>query len=166
MLTARFHLKNFSSFIGLGMTLLGVNLILSIFWEYFPPYELLFYAGIFLWILGIVLWFAGLSALKKYGEAEQKESNNGYEIFVDKSIFCYIRHPQYLAYMLFNIGFIFTTGDTWIVLTSILSIGFFYFGIQDEEEKLISQFGDDYKSYMKRVPGLNIFESIRTIYKK
>ncbi len=79
---------------------------------------------------------------------------------VDTGIFRIARHPQYLADMLFNIGIMMNI-QNWMVYTAgTLSCVFLYFGIKEEEELLTKIFGNDYREYMKRVPGINILKKL------
>jgi len=85
---------------------------------------------------------------------------------VDTGIYALIRHPQYPG----GIYAIFITTlllyPHWLfVILGILGIVVIVLGIKEEDKKLVEKFGNDYVSYMKRVPGMNIFVGILRTFK-
>ena len=71
-----------------------------------------------------------------------------------KGLHRYVRHPLYSGTLLFFIGICiaFPFYKNWILL--LLMIVYLFIGMRLEEKKLINVFGDEYKSYMKRVKRL------------
>ena len=80
---------------------------------------------------------------------------------VDTGIYALVRHPQYTGgiYAIFITTFLLYPHWLFAIL-GILGIVVIVLGIQEEDKRLIGKFGDNYVSYMKRVPGMNIFKGI------
>jgi protein-S-isoprenylcysteine O-methyltransferase Ste14 len=86
---------------------------------------------------------------------------------VDTSIYAIVRHPQWLSWMLLSLSFVFLS-QHWInLILGIIAISFVYIQTYDLDKGLIKKFGNDYKSYMKRVPRVNFIIGIfRLLLKK
>jgi protein-S-isoprenylcysteine O-methyltransferase Ste14 len=69
---------------------------------------------------------------------------------ITTGIYSQIRHPVYLSFNLFSIGYVLLQLD-WILLAMYLigAIGLYYQAI-DEETILIEYFGAEYENYMKK----------------
>lgn len=74
---------------------------------------------------------------------------------VDTGIYRFVRHPQYLAGLLINIGTPFITWHWLVILLGVLSAIMYYWSTFIEEEKNLEKFGDEYQLYQQRVPRLN-----------
>ncbi|MFC2168295.1 methyltransferase family protein [Acidobacteriota bacterium] len=71
---------------------------------------------------------------------------------IKKELYSYIRHPMYLAMMLFYVALIITTFSLLSLALGIL-IFFFYNFIAAHEEKLLEKkLGQDYFEYKNKVP--------------
>ena len=74
----------------------------------------------------------------------------------------YIRHPLYFSSLLIIWGYFLSNPKaTTLVMNSIITV-YFIIGTKLEEQKLIKEFGEAYKQYIKRVPmllPLKIFEA-------
>jgi len=76
---------------------------------------------------------------------------------VDTGIYQFVRHPQYLAGVLINIGAPFITWHWLVILLGVLSAIMNYWNTFIEEEQNLEKFGDAYRDYQRRVPRLNFF---------
>ena len=74
---------------------------------------------------------------------------------VDRGLYSIVRHPQYLAGVLMNIGLSLITSHWLVILLGIISWGIYYLGTFTEEEKNLVKFGDSYQNYQEHVPRLN-----------
>ena len=61
-----------------------------------------------------------------------------------------IRHPIYLALMGFMTGIAFIAANWFLIAFTVISIVDLALRIPKEEQMMIEQFGDEYKSYMQR----------------
>ena len=100
------------------------------------------------WILlGIGSLFVLLSVLI----LRRKSTSN----VTDSGVYGVVRHPMYLGGMVMFLSHIFF-GQNWIVVIStVVGVYCCYLLIQSEDQKNIEKFGDDYKRYKGKVPGMN-----------
>ncbi|MCL5949210.1 MAG: isoprenylcysteine carboxylmethyltransferase family protein, partial [Candidatus Bathyarchaeota archaeon] len=61
-----------------------------------------------------------------------------------------IRHPGYLSYFITFLGIGLSMSSLIMLVLTILSIPFFVWRIQHEEQMLITEFGDEYKTYKQQ----------------
>ena len=88
-------------------------------------------------------------------------------VLVDTGIYKFVRHPQYLAGLLINIGAPFITWHWLVILLGVLSAIMYYWSTFIEEDKNLEKFRDEYHLYQQRVPRLNFLLGIyRVITKK
>ncbi|HVG40852.1 MAG TPA: isoprenylcysteine carboxylmethyltransferase family protein [Chitinophagaceae bacterium] len=66
----------------------------------------------------------------------------------------YVRHPLYSGTFLFVIGLFILFPYLSLLIADVFVIGYTLLGIKWEEEKLITEFGDQYREYKKKVPKL------------
>ena len=94
----------------------------------------------------------------RYGGVPRGKSFVNTTRLVDTGIYSVVRHPQYLG----GIFAVFITTLLWYPhwlfgVLGIVGAVVVYMGAREEDQRLIQQFGEDYKRYMQRVPGMNIF---------
>lgn len=66
----------------------------------------------------------------------------------------YVRHPLYSGTILFVAGLFFVFPTLGNLIAVVLLIGYVLLGIVFEEKKLMKEFGENYKDYKLKVPGL------------
>lgn len=108
------------------------------------------YISLFLWLFSIFLWISGLLELRKNGMSDASGNYMNTTKIVTTGIFRFVRHPQYLAYMLFNLGIIFKMQSIPTIVCGSLAIILLFAGMKEEEKLLIRKFGDQYHNYKKR----------------
>ncbi|AHM60645.1 isoprenylcysteine carboxyl methyltransferase [Flammeovirgaceae bacterium 311] len=67
-------------------------------------------------------------------------------------ILAQVRHPLYLAMLLFILGFWFYMPTLANLITTVVVIIYLFVGIRLEERDLEQQFGDAYRQYRQKVP--------------
>lgn len=88
-------------------------------------------------------------------------------VLVDSGVYGIVRHPQYLAGVLMNIGLSLITTHWLVILLGIISWGIYYQNTFSEEKENLEKFGDKYRDYQQRVPRLNFLLGLyRLITKK
>lgn len=107
-------------------------------------------------LLAVILAFLPMFALGRYGKGREKNSYMETVSVVSRGLFAVVRHPQYLGYMLFNVGFVFLSQHWLTALAGALAMIFFYLQTVAEERTLLQRFGQEYLEYAQRVPRLNI----------
>ncbi len=104
------------------------------------------YINIVLSIIGFVIIASGWNNI--YKNYWSKESGKGK--LVKAGVYKYIRHPQYIGFMLITLGMIFE----WTTLPMLLMWPFIlvlYYRLAKKEEKdMIEEFGEEYIMYMEK----------------
>jgi len=98
------------------------------------------YLGLALWCFGIITFLMGLFTIKTL------ESYEG--DLITKGIYSKIRHPMYLGFILWLIGFPIFFGALFSLILSFLFIGNVLFWRDLEEKELVERF-PSYKGYKK-----------------
>ena len=76
-------------------------------------------------------------------------------VLVDSGVYSIVRHPQYLAGILINIGLSLITFHWLVIVLGILAGVITYLNTFDEEEDNLDKFGEEYRVYQEKVPRLN-----------
>ena len=100
------------------------------------------------------------------GRVEEKKSYMHTTKIVSSGIYSILRHPQYMAGMLINIGIIFISQHWLILIIGLLAIILNYFDALRADQSLIKKFGEEYLDYMKIVPRLNFIAGIIRLIKR
>ena len=120
-------------------------------------YPALFVVGWVVWALGMVLVMAPIIMFPRRGGVPKGKSFVHTTRLVDTGIYAVVRHPQYTG----GIFSIFVTTLLWYPHWLFAVLGFIgavllYLSAREEDQRLVEQFGDDYKQYMERVPRMNL----------
>lgn len=116
-----------------------------------------FIIGWIVWAIGMVLVMAPIVMFPRRGGVARGKTFIHTTKLVDTGIYSLVRHPQYLGGILalFLANLLFYPHWLFVVL-GVPGAAILYWGTYEEEKRLVRQFGDDYVSYMKRVPRMNI----------
>jgi len=134
------------------MVILGATFFLNIIiMNLFPPtVEKLVVVGYIILGIGALFFILSVFTLCKKGTSH----------VVDSGIYGIVRHPMYLGAMVMFFSHIFF-GQNWIVVIStVIAIMCCYLIIKSGDQRNIENFGEDYKIYMQKVPGMNFFAGI------
>jgi len=111
-------------------------------------------------IVSYVLIIGGLILLGKAWEVLYKATQQGQ--LATTSVYKYMRHPQYLAFILIILGFL----VQWPTLVTLLMAPILIFRYlklgKQEESQMKGQFGLAYSKYQKETPGY--FPSIKKVF--
>ena len=128
------------------------SLIINIGWGF------IFLSAVFGWLPIFTFRSRGKISGKSYTETT---------VLVDSGVYSIIRHPQYLAGILINIGLSLITIHWLVILLGAISWAIYYLNTFSEEEDNIEKLGDAYRGYQARVPRLNfVLGLIRVLFKK
>lgn len=116
-----------------------------------------FIIGWIVWAIGMVLVMAPIVMFPRRGGVARGKTFIHTTKLVDTGIYSLVRHPQYLGGILalFLANLLFYPHWLFVVL-GVPGAAILYWGTYEEEKRLVRQFGDDYVSYVKRVPRMNI----------
>jgi len=121
----------------------------------------LFVLGWVVWAIGMVLVMAPIVMFPRRGGVPKGKSFVHTTQLVDTGIYAVIRHPQYLGGIL---AIFFATPllyPHWLFLIlGIPGVVILYWSTIEEEKQLVEQFGDGYRSYMQKVPRVNLILGI------
>ncbi len=109
------------------------------------------------WAVGMVLVLAPMVQFPRSGGVARGQSFVHTTRLVDTGIYGLIRHPQYLGGILSIFVATPLFYPHWLfVAMGVPGAAIVYCSAQEEEKNLVLQFGDDYRSYMQRVPRMNL----------
>ena len=129
--------------------------ILAFFVYNLPGWPPLQIVGWGIWVISVIFGIAPIFILGRRGGVSKGKSYVETTRLVDTSLYAIVRHPQYLAGILFNFAMMLLAQHVVVVLLGLASAILLYIDIQDADRKGIEQFGDEYREYMRRVPQVN-----------
>jgi protein-S-isoprenylcysteine O-methyltransferase Ste14 len=123
--------------------------------------QMAYIIGWVVWVFGMVLVIAPIIMFPRRGGVEKGKSFVHTTRLVDTRIYSIVRHPQYLG----GIFAIFITTILWyphwlFCVLGVVGAVVVYMSCREEDQRLILQFGEDYKNYMQKVPGMNFLIGI------
>ncbi len=117
-------------------------------------------AGVFVLLLASVFIFAPFYLFTKYGEIKDGQTYVQARTVVDRGLYAITRHPQYLGYMFLACGFALLSQHWVAVLLAVVGVTCFYLQAVGEERYCLTQFGEPYEQYLRRVPQFNLILGI------
>jgi protein-S-isoprenylcysteine O-methyltransferase Ste14 len=129
-------------------------------------YDVLSIIGWVVWAFGMVLVMAPMVFFPRHGGVPKGKSFVHTTRLVDTGIYAIVRHPQYTGgiYAIFLATLLFYPHWLFAVLGAP-GVVFLYLSTREEDKRLIEKFGEEYISYMQRVPGMNIFLGIVRLWR-
>ncbi|HHH50678.1 MAG TPA: DUF1295 domain-containing protein [Saprospiraceae bacterium] len=147
----------------IGFNIIAILLSIVMYWYYGQIKTSCLFENSFVKYLGMAMFFTGLVvlvlAMKNYNLSEfigTQYLKNGNQPVPEKlrisGLNNYVRHPLYFATLLLLWGaFLFVRTDK-LLIVAIVSTLYLLVGTRLEEQKLIKEFGDDYRTYQQNVP--------------
>ena len=121
----------------------------------------LFILGWVVWAIGMGLVMAPMVMFPLRGGIMKGKSFVQTTQLVDSGIYAVVRHPQYLGGILAIFVATPLLYPHWLfVVLGIPGVILSYLSTKWEEKRLIEQFGNQYLSYMQRVPRMNLILGI------
>jgi protein-S-isoprenylcysteine O-methyltransferase Ste14 len=114
--------------------------------------------GIGLIALSFALW--PILTLVRHGRPIEGESYLHTTTLVDSGLFSVVRHPQYLAYILFMLTFGLLAQHLVVTVLAILGSVLLYVNAVLEERECTEKLGQEYRDYMERVPRFNLVAGV------
>jgi len=146
----------FTSLLFISQIVVGIYLLSDV-----SQIEILAYIGVGLyafsgWIFGML----PIMEFRKKGGVKRGKSYIHTTKLVDTGIYSIVRHPQYVTFILWAIAGMLLFQHWVIVTLGIPIIPLTYIDLIRADKDSIEKFGDDYKTYMKRVPRANFLLGI------
>ncbi len=142
------------------ITLLIFQFVYSLFVQNYLGLLSIYITGWIVWGICLVFAFLPFLIFKRKGGVAKGESYTKTTRLVDSGLYGIVRHPQYLAGILWSISLMLTTQHWISVVCGIPVIIGIYADMMHEDKILIDKFGEDYRRYMDRVPRANFFWGI------
>lgn len=136
------------------------QLITIFFLEINFGYPTLRFLGWSLWVISIVFGILPIIIFRVKGGVPQGKSYIKTTVLVDDGLYAIVRHPQYLAGILFNLALILISQHWLIASLGVPAMVLMYMDIQNADQSEIEKFGDAYLAYMDRVPQTNFILGI------
>jgi protein-S-isoprenylcysteine O-methyltransferase Ste14/NAD-dependent dihydropyrimidine dehydrogenase PreA subunit len=129
----------------------------------FGPYwglEILQYLGWVTLVVGMPFFLAPFLYFQKRGKPQEGKTLMLTTVIVDSGAYGIVRHPQTLGGIILMFASMLISQHWAAMIIGILASVWFYRYTLKEEKGLIVKFGDDYRSYMQRVPMMNFLLGI------
>lgn len=123
--------------------------------------EILAYFGVGLYVFsGIVFGWLPVIEFRKKGRVRKGRSYIHTTKLVDTGIYSIVRHPQFVTFILWAIAGMLLFQHWIVIILGIPIIPLTYIDLIRADKDAIEKFGDDYKTYMKKVPRANFLLGI------
>lgn len=145
-----------------------VQIVLTfVLWPNFYDIYALVIVGYVSWGLSIIFGVIPIFYFRRKGDVPKKSSYIHTTKLVVTGIYSIVRHPQFLAGILWSIALAFIS-QHWVIIALVAPvIVTTYLDSLRANKDLIKKFGEEYEIYMKTVPGLNFFWGImKLLYRK
>lgn len=143
-----------------------VQYILAFFVYKLPGLPALQWLGWGIWVLSMIFGIAPIFILRSRGGVAKGQSYVRTTQLVDSNLYAIVRHPQYLAGILFNLSMMLLAQQWVVILVGVVSMVLFYTDTQAADQEGIEKFGEAYRDYMQRVPQLNFLLGILRVIQK
>jgi len=108
------------------------------------------------WGLSIIFGVLPIFYFRKKGEVPKKSSYVKTTKLVDTGIYSIVRHPQFLAGIFWSLALVFISQQWVIDILFVPVVVTTYLDTLRADKVLIEKFGDEYRDYKNKVPGLNV----------
>ena len=121
-----------------------------------------FYLPLFIlgWIAlsgGIALTVATVVLFRRRGGVPAGKAFVNTTRVVDTGTYAVVRHPQFTGVLLAIFVATFLFYPHWLLaVVGLLGAGALYWSAVEDEKALLERFGDEYRTYMRRVPRMNV----------
>jgi protein-S-isoprenylcysteine O-methyltransferase Ste14 len=106
------------------------------------------YIGVFLNIIGGLLIIQGWSVIyREYWSKDEGEAR-----LVTDGVYSYVRHPQYVGFLLMTLGLLVHWATLPLLIMWPLLVKQYYNLAKMEESEMLEKFGEEYEAYMKKTP--------------
>ena len=138
------------------VTIVTQIILTFVLWDnYYDIYGLVIVGYIF-WSFAVVCGILPIITFRRKGGVSKSSTYIKTTSLVNTGIYSVVRHPQFLAGIMWSIALAFIS-QHWVIDVMILPvIVCTYIDSIRANERLIQKFGQEYSDYMDDVPGLNI----------
>ena len=130
------------------------------FWYNWARLDALLYIGWAVWVTSLALGWMPIFIFRRRAGVQKGEGYIHTTVLVDSGIYAVVRHPQYLAMILFSLALILISQHWVVALIGVVAMVSVYLCMREEDGRLVAKFGDDYKRYMQKVPRMNFLAGV------
>ncbi len=146
----------FSTILFISQIVIGLYLLSEV-----SQIAILAYAGVSLYFFsGLIFGMLPVFEFRKKGEVQKGQSYIHTTKIVDTGIYSVVRHPQYITFILWALSGMLLFQHWLIILIGVPVIPLTYIDLIRADKACTERFGEDYKTYMKKVPRANFFLGI------
>lgn len=107
-------------------------------------------------LVAVILAFVPIAQLVRYGRRRPGGTYLDTTALVDRGLFQIVRHPQYLAYLLFMCAFALLAQSLPVILLAAAASVLLYAAAVLEERECVEKWGGAYREYARQVPRMNL----------
>lgn len=152
--------RKFSGAIYVASILFVAQYYLAFFVYKMPGLKVLHWVGWGIWVISLIFGIAPIFIFRNRGGVTKGDSYVKTTQLVDSSLYAIVRHPQYVAGMLFNLALMLLAQHWVVILVGVVCMLLFYIDIPAADQEGIEKFGEAYRQYMERVPQVNFLLGI------
>ena len=146
------------------VSILSQIILTFVLWTNYYDYQFLVIIGYVFWGLSVIFGVIPIFTFRRKGGVTKGSSYIKTTELVNTGLYTIVRHPQYLAGILWSIALVFIS-QHWVVDVLVLPVIIFtYIDTFNANRNLIQKFGDEYRDYMKKVPSLNFLWGIIKLF--
>jgi protein-S-isoprenylcysteine O-methyltransferase Ste14 len=146
----------FSSLLFISQIIVGMFLLSEV-----SQIAIVAYVGVALYVLsGLVFGILPVREFRKKGRVNKGRSYIHTTQLVDTGVYSIVRHPQFVTFILWALAGILLFQHWIIILLGIPILPLTYIDVIRADKDAFQKFGEDYKTYMKRVPRANFLLGI------
>ncbi len=149
-----------------GSIFIVAQYILTFFIFHLTNKILLQALGCIIWLLSLYFGFAPIFILKKWGKVKQGKSYVHTTQLVKTNLYSIVRHPQYLAGILFSLSLMLLSLHWIVFMIGIIASSLIFMDIQAADQQAIEKFGEPYQEFMKTVPQVNFIVGITRKFRR
>ncbi|MBN1861480.1 MAG: isoprenylcysteine carboxylmethyltransferase family protein [Candidatus Thermoplasmatota archaeon] len=124
-------------------------------------HKLLAYIGVGLYTFsGLIFGMLPVFEFRKNGRVQKGKSYIHTTKLVDTGIYAIVRHPQYITFMWWAIAGMFLFQHWIIICLGIPILPLAYIDLLNADKNGLEKFGEEYKTYMEKVPRANFLLGI------
>ena len=148
--------STFSSVLFISQIVIGMYLLSEV-----SQIEVLAYFGVCLYAFsGIFLGLLPVFEFRKKGGVQKGQSYIHTTKLVDSGIYSVVRHPQYVTFMMWAISGMLLFQNWMVILLGVPIFPLTYIDLIRADKACLLRFGDNYKTYMEKVPRANFLLGI------
>ena len=146
------------------VTIVSQIILTFVLWDnYYDIYGLVIVGYIF-WFFSVVCGILPIIIFRRKGGVSKGSSYIKTTKLVDTGIYSIVRHPQFLAGILWSVALAFIS-QHWVIDVLVIPVIIStYIDTIRASKELIQKLGEEYQEYVDKVPGLNILWGIIKLF--